>query len=82
VSDDPPEDRTVRLVRNVLAIAVSVALMGLVGIPVMTYEYSSGLAALAGTVALVAGLVAAAAVALVSLDRLEGLACRLVELWR
>ena len=79
---DTPEDRTVELVRNVLAIAVSSVLMALVGFPVMTYEYGSGLAALAGTVALVVGLVVAAGAALALLDPLEAVARSLVELWR
>jgi len=82
VSDAAPDDPTVDLVRNVLALAVSAILMALVGFPVMTYEYGSGAAALAGTVALVVGLVVAAGVALRSLDTLEDVARWLVELWR
>ncbi|PSQ30228.1 hypothetical protein BRD09_05625 [Halobacteriales archaeon SW_10_68_16] len=79
---DAPDGRTVELVRNVLALAVSSVLMVLVGFPIMTYGYASGLAALAGTVALVVGLVVAAGVALRSLDRLEAIARWLVGLWR
>jgi len=82
VSDAGQEDRTVDLVRNVLALAVSAILMALVGVPVMTYEYGSGAAAFAGTVALVVGLVVAAGVALRSLDTLEDAARWLVEWWR
>jgi MFS superfamily sulfate permease-like transporter len=80
VTDSP--DRTVRLVRNVLAIGVSSVLMAFVGFPAMSYEYRSGLSTLAGTVAPVAGLFLAAGVALLSLDPLEDVARRLVELWR
>jgi hypothetical protein len=79
---DTPEDRTVQLVRNVLALAVSSVLMALVGFPLMSYEYGSALAALAGTVALVVGLVVAAGIALALLDPLEEIALWLVELWR
>ena len=78
---DPP-DRTVRLVRNILALGVSAVLMGLIGLPVVRWEYGSGLAALAGTVALVVGLVLAADVALGSFNRLEAVARWLVEAWR
>lgn len=81
MSRDPPDDRRVELVRNVLALAVSAALMALVGYPVMTYEYDSGLAALVGTVVLVVGLVVAAGAALLSLDRLEAVARTLIEWW-
>jgi len=81
VSRDPPDDRRVELVRNVLALAVSAALMALVGYPVMTYEYDSGLAAIVGTVVLVVGLVVAAGAALLSLDRLEAVARTLIEWW-
>jgi hypothetical protein len=56
--------------------------MAFVGFPAMSYEYRSGLSTLAGTVALVAGLFLAAGVALLSLDPLEDVARRLVELWR
>ena len=55
--------------------------MALVGYPVMTYEYDSGLAALVGTVVLVVGLVVAAGAALLSLDRLEAVARTLIEWW-
>jgi hypothetical protein len=72
----------VRLVRNGLALLVSSALMALVGLPVMTIEYNSGLLALAGTVALVAGLAVAVWIAVALLDPLERLARRLVEAWR
>ncbi len=82
MSDAAPDDPTVDLVRNVLALAVSAILMALVGFPVMTYEYDSGAAALAGTVALVVGLVLAAGIALRSLDRLEHVARWFVEWWR
>lgn len=82
MSDAGPSDPTVRLVRNVLAIGMSAALMALVGLPVMTYEYGSGAAALAGTVALVVGLLVAAGVTLRALGPLEDLARWLVERWR
>jgi hypothetical protein len=72
-------DPTVRLVRNGLALLVSSALMTLVGLPVMTVEYDSGLLALAGTVALVAGLAVAVWLAVTLLDPLERVARRLVE---
>jgi hypothetical protein len=75
-------DGTVVLVRNVLALLVSSAVMALVGLPVVAYEFDSGAAALAGTVLLLVGLVVAVAVALVSLDRLELVAARLVAAWR
>lgn len=82
MSDSRPSDPTVDLVRNVLAIVMSAILMALVGFPVMSYEYSSGAAALVGTVALVVGLVLAAGIALRSLDHLEDIARWLVEWWR
>lgn len=71
-------DGTVRTVRNVLAVLLSSGLMVLVGLPVMSFEYDSGLAALGGTVALVVGLVAAVGITFALLDRLERIAASLV----
>ena len=75
-------DGATRLVRNALAVVVSSALMVLVGFPVMTYEYDSGLAALGGTVALIGGLAVAIGVTFALLDRLERVAAHLVSAWR
>ncbi|MEF8979293.1 MAG: hypothetical protein V5A39_10550 [Haloarculaceae archaeon] len=75
-------DGATRLVRNGLAVLVSSALMVLVGFPVMTYEYDSGLAALGGTLALVAGLAVAVGVTFALLDSLERVATSLVSTWR
>lgn len=77
-----PRDSTTRLVRNVLAVLVSGALMALVGFPVMIYEYDSGPAALGGTLALVAGLAVAVGVTFRLLGRLEDVAAHLVSAWR
>jgi hypothetical protein len=76
------QDGTVTLVRNVLALLVSSAVMALVGLMVLSYEFDSGPAALAGTLVLLAGLVAAVGLAVGLLGRLELLAARLVAAWR
>jgi hypothetical protein len=75
-------DGTVTLVRNVLALLVSSAVMAVVGLPVISYEFDSGLAALAGTVVLLVGLVVSVGVAVALLGRLELVAARLVAVWR
>jgi hypothetical protein len=71
---DGPDEGTVRLVRNVLALLVSSAIMAAVGLPVMLYDYRSGVAVAVGTAALILGLAVAAWVALSLLDVLEGVA--------
>jgi hypothetical protein len=77
-----PSDGTVRLVRNVLALLASSALMAVVGLPIMRYEYQSGTAALVGTVVLAVWVVVAAGITLRSLDALERVATRVVAAWR
>ena len=75
-------DGTVNIIRNVLALLVSSAIMVAVGVPVMGYDYRSGTAALAGTVLLLVGLFAAVGITLALLDSLESVAAYLVATWR
>jgi hypothetical protein len=79
---DDPDDRTIRIVRNILALTVSSGLMFLIGYPVMIQDYESGLASLVGTVLLVFGLVAAVGLTFRFLDELETVAGYLVRTWR
>lgn len=79
---DHPEDGTIRIVRNVLALLVSSGLMFLIGYPVMIQDYESALASLVGTAVLVFGVVVAVGLTFRFFDELEAVARYLVETWR